>query len=178
MSIAKRIAIIVPLALFLTFVAVAIFGLGTPQNRPITSQMVGQPVPDFELPGLNADNPGLSSSDLRQGSAVLVNLFGSWCVPCRLESPQLARLAESGAVIHAVAVRDEQAAVETFLRRHGDPFARIGMDPRGRMQIQLGATGVPETFLIDGDGIIRAQWIGQIRDEQVPEILAALERWQ
>ena len=133
-------------------------------------------MPDFDLPGLNAENPGLGASDLRQGGPVLVNLFGSWCLPCRIEAPQLERLADAGAVVHAIAIRDEKTAVEDFLTRYGDPFARIGMDRPGRMQIELGATGVPETFLIDGDGVIQGQWIGQIRPEQVGEILAELER--
>lgn len=178
MTITKRLAIIVPLALFIAFVVVALVGLETPRNAPIESQVIGQPLPDFELEGLNADNPGLAASDLRRGGPVLVNLFGSWCVPCRLEAPQIAQLVEGGAVVHAIAIRDERPDVERFLTENGDPFARIGLDPRGRMQIELGASGVPETFLIDGNGVIRRQWIGQIRDEQVPEILAELERWK
>lgn len=174
----RRLALIIPLALFVIFVIVAIVGLGTPQNRPLESKLVGERIPEFDLEGVNAANPGLASSDLQQGTVTLVNLFGSWCVPCRVEAPQLERLAESGAVIHAIAIRDEQADVEDFLARYGDPFSRIGMDPTGRMQIELGATGVPETYLIDGEGIIRRQWIGEIRPEQVDEVLAEMERWQ
>jgi|TARA_R100000501_G_scaffold5804_1_gene12790 cytochrome c biogenesis protein CcmG/thiol:disulfide interchange protein DsbE len=174
----KRLALIIPLLLFVTFVAVAIFGLGTDSNRPIESQMIGQAVPDFDLQGLDAQHPGLSSQDLRQGTVTLVNLFGSWCLPCRVEAPQLERLSEAGIVIHGIAIRDEGPAVTEFLTRYGDPFRRIGMDPRGRMQIELGASGVPETFLIDGTGVIRRQWIGVIREEQVDEIIAEVERLQ
>ncbi len=137
--------------------------------------MIGQSVPDFELPGLDDARPGLASSDLKQGTVTLVNLFGSWCLPCRVEAPQLERLAEAGIVVHAIAIRDDQAGVQQFLTQYGDPFTRIGMDPRGRMQIEMGASGVPETFLIDGSGIIRRQWIGEIRAGQVDEIIAAVE---
>ncbi|MBZ6379553.1 alkyl hydroperoxide reductase [Pacificimonas flava] len=174
----RRLAVILPLAAFLLFVVIAIRGLDSDPSRPIESGMVGQPVPDFELEGLNDANPGLAASDLRQGTVTLVNLFGSWCLPCRVEAPQLERLAASGAVVHAVAIRDETQDVEEFLAEYGDPFSRIGMDPRGRMQIEFGATGVPETYLIDGDGVIRAQWIGEIRPENVEEILARMEALQ
>ncbi|MGB3723597.1 MAG: DsbE family thiol:disulfide interchange protein [Pacificimonas sp.] len=170
----KRIALIVPLALFITFAIVAVSGLNSEPNRPVESRMVGQTVPDFELPGLDDANPGLASSDLKQGTVTLVNLFGSWCLPCRVEAPQLEKLAESGIVIHAVAIRDERGDVQQFLTQYGDPFTRIGMDPRGRMQVEFGATGVPETFLVDGEGVIRRQWIGDIRADQVDEIVDAV----
>ncbi|MEE4349987.1 MAG: DsbE family thiol:disulfide interchange protein [Pacificimonas sp.] len=171
----RRLALILPLAAFVIFVIIAIGGLGQPQTRQIESRLVGEPVPDFVLEPMSDARPGLSSADLKSGEPVLVNLFGSWCLPCRIEAPQLDRLAEAGATIHAVAIRDEPAAVADFLSRYGDPFAHIGMDPRGRMQIEFGATGVPETYLIDGDGIIRGQWIGEVRENDVAEILAAME---
>ncbi|MEM8827074.1 MAG: DsbE family thiol:disulfide interchange protein [Pseudomonadota bacterium] len=170
----RRITLIVPLAIFVTFVIVAILGLQRPGERPVTSAMIGETIPDFDLPGANAANPGLAASDLKQGTVTLVNLFGSWCIPCRIEAPELARLADAGITIHAIAVRDTPENVAAFLEEYGDPFARIGMDAGGRMSIELGATGVPETFLIDGDGVVRAQWIGQIRPDQVNEIRAAV----
>ncbi|MBV7256330.1 DsbE family thiol:disulfide interchange protein [Pacificimonas sp. WHA3] len=174
----KRLALILPLAMFMAFVAIAVFGLGTPQTRQIESAMIGQSVPEFELEGLSDTKPGLASSDLKRGTVTLVNLFGSWCLPCRIEAPQLERLAAEGIVIHAIAIRDEPADVEGFLTQYGDPFTRVGLDPRGRMQIELGATGVPETYLIDGSGIIRRQWIGEVRQEQVADIIAEVRRWQ
>ena len=142
----RRLAVAIPLALFIAFVAVAIFGLGTPQNRPVESRLVGEPVPQFALPGLNAEHPGLSSAELR-GQVTLVNLFGSWCLPCRVEAPQLERLEQAGATIHAVAIRDRQEDVEEFLTRYGDPFQRIGMDPGGthadRARLDRGAGNFP-----------------------------------
>ena len=168
---ARRVALIVPLLMFLGFVALAVYRMGEPQQRVIASKMVGQPVPAIDLVGMDELHPGLNDSDLRQGTVTLVNLFASWCAPCRVEAPQLAALAGKGVVIHGIAVRDTPENIAAFLKEHGDPFRRIGMDPNSKALLNLGASGLPETFLIDGKGIIRKQYIGQIRPEQVPQIL-------
>lgn len=172
---AKRLALIVPLLMFLGFVALAIYRMGEPQQRVIESKMVGQPVPAMDLTGADELHPGLSDSDLRQGTVTLVNLFASWCAPCRVEAPQLMALSEKGVVIHGIAVRDTPANIKGFLTENGDPFRRIGMDPNSKAVLGLGASGLPETFLIDGKGIIRKQYIGQIRPEQVDDILRDIE---
>lgn len=171
----RRIALLVPLAMFLAFVALSIYRLGQPAEHVIKSQMVGKPVPEFDLAGLDAENPGLATSDLRQGTVTLVNVFASWCIPCRVEAPQLDALAKQGVVIHAIAVRDKPAKVGAFLKANGDPFARIGMDPESRVMLALGASGVPETFLVDGKGIVRKQYIGEIRPEDVAQVLRDVE---
>lgn len=171
----RRLALFVPLALFLVFVAVVMFGIGRPQQQVIGSQLVGKPVPPFELAGFDALHPGLSDADLRQGNVTLVNLFASWCLPCIVEAPQLKRLADKGVVIHAVAIRDKPEDVAAFLEKHGDPFRRIGLDPQGHMQIDWGSSGVPETFVIDGKGVIRHQHIGELRPEHVPELLRIID---
>lgn len=173
---AGRVALIVPLLMFLGFVALAVYRMGEPQQRVIASKMVGQPVPAIDLVGMDEMHPGLNDSDLRQGTVTLVNLFASWCAPCRVEAPQLAALADKGVVIHGIAVRDTPENIAAFLKEHGDPFRRIGMDPNSKALLNLGASGLPETFLIDGKGIIRKQYIGQIRPEQVSEILKDIEK--
>ncbi len=173
---ARRVALIVPLLMFLGFVALAVYRMGEPQQRVIASKMVGQPVPAIDLVGMDEMHPGLNDSDLRQGTVTLVNLFASWCAPCRVEAPQLAALADKGVVIHGIAVRDTPENIAAFLKEHGDPFRRIGMDPNSKALLNLGASGLPETFLIDGKGIIRKQYIGQIRPEQVSEILKDIEK--
>lgn len=172
---ARRVALIVPLLMFLGFVVLAVYRMGEPQQRVIASKMVGQPVPAIDLVGMDEMHPGLNDSDLRQGTVTLVNLFASWCAPCRVEAPQLAALADKGVVIHGIAVRDTPENIAAFLKERGDPFRRIGMDPNSKALLNLGASGLPETFLIDGKGIIRKQYIGQIRPEQVPEILKDIE---
>ena len=107
---------------------------------------------------------------------MLLNLFASWCLPCAVEAPHLEALSAKGATIHAIAVRDQPADVGGFLDKHGNPFGRIGLDQGGRMMIALGASGVPETFVVDGRGIIRFQHLGEIRAEHVPMLLAELEK--
>jgi len=139
------------------------------------SPLVGKPVPAFDLPGLDAENPGLSDADLRQGTVTLVNFFASWCLPCAAEAPQLEALAASGVVIHAVALRDRPADVAAFLARHGDPFRRIGLDPDGKLQAAFGSQGLPETYVVDGKGVVRYRHLGDLRPEHVIELRRRLQ---
>ena len=104
-----------------------------------------------------------------------LNVFASWCIPCIAEAPQLEAIAEEGIPIDAVAVRDRPQDVAEFLQRWGDPYVRIGSDVNSRAQIALGASGVPETFIVDGEGIIRYYHFGPINPPDVPEIVAAYE---
>lgn len=142
----------------------------------VRSAMVGQPMPDILLPPGSADRPGLQTSDLRDGKPRLLNIFASWCIPCRAEAEQLAALERQGANIVGVAIRDRPEDIAAFLAAHGNPFSRIGSDERGRVQLELGSSGVPETFVIDGTGTIRYQHIGEIRADDVPELLRELEK--
>jgi cytochrome c biogenesis protein CcmG/thiol:disulfide interchange protein DsbE len=170
----KRVALFLPLAVFIGFVAVAIWRLGEPGNPAIRSQLVGKPVPVFALAGLGPERPGLGSADLAGGGPRLVNLFASWCIPCRVEAPVLAELRRRGVVIDGIAVRDTPETIRAFLAEHGDPYRRIGIDSESRAMLALGASGVPETFLVDGKGIIRVQYIGELRHEQIDTVLAAI----
>jgi len=142
----------------------------------VRSAMVGQPMPDILLPPATADRPGLQTSDLADGTPRLLNIFASWCIPCRAEAGQLAALERQGANIVGVAIRDRPEDVAAFLAEHGNPFSRIGADDRGRVQLELGSSGVPETFVIDGSGMIRYQHIGEIRSDDVPVLLRELEK--
>jgi cytochrome c biogenesis protein CcmG/thiol:disulfide interchange protein DsbE len=173
-TLSRRPLVLLPLLLFAGLMALMAANLGRPQQRVIESRMVGKPVPDFALPG-RAGEAGLASGDLRTGRPVLVNLFASWCLPCAVEAPQLRALRNGGATVHGIAVRDTPVALDAFLARHGNPFARIGVDPGGRMMLAFGASGVPETYVVDARGIVRHQHIGEIRAEHVPVLLTALE---
>ena len=171
----RRMILWAPLIVFLGFLAVFLFGLGREPENVIRSQMIGKPMPEFALQASLPSHPPLSAADLRKGSPRLVNVFASWCIPCRAEAPQLMALKQRGVPIDGVAIRDRSEDVAAFLAQWGDPFDRIGADPTSKVQFALGSSGVPETFVVDGEGVIRHQHIGDIRPEDVPAILAAWE---
>lgn len=149
--------------------------LRQPKDEFVESAMIGKPIPAFDLPAAVADRPGLSSRDLADGQPKLLNVFASWCVPCRAEAPNLARLEAGGANIVAVAIRDRPEDVAAFLEAYGNPFSRIGKDDISAVQLSIGSSGVPETFVIDGQGVIRYQHIGDVRDGDVAMLLAKLK---
>ena len=171
----RRLILWVPLALFALFLGFVAIGLYAPAERTIQSALVGEPVPDFDLPPGVPGRPGLSSTALRQGQPRIVNIFASWCLPCRVEAPQLEALARRGVPIDGIAVRDREQDLVRFLAAYGDPFRAVGADLDRRVQMELGSAGVPETFVVDGRGIIRHQHIGAIMEGDVPAILAAYE---
>lgn len=160
-----------PFAIFAAFALFFASGLLRPDDRVITSRLVGQPLPRFELPQGASDRPPLSSATFAKGQPRLLNIFASWCVPCAAESPQLLALADAGVPIDGVAIRDARADVDAFLERWGNPYSHIGLDARSALQLELGSSGVPETFVIDGQGRIVHQHIGDIREEDVPQLL-------
>lgn len=149
--------------------------LSRPKNETVQSAMIGQPVPQFALPAAIQERPGLASADLADGTPHLLNVFASWCVPCAAEAPQLAELERRGAPIVAVAVRDRSEDLDVFFQRYGNPFSRIGKDDLSRVQFLIGSSGVPETFVVDGHGVIRHQHIGEIRAEDVPDLMKRLQ---
>lgn len=170
----RKLVIWLPLALFLAFLTLFASGLLKPDDRIITSKLIGQPLPNFTLPAAASDRPPLSSDDLGTGRPRLLNIFASWCVPCAAEAPQLTALKDAGVEIDAIAIRDARPDVDAFLRRYGNPYARIGLDARSAVQIAIGSSGVPETFVIDGKGRIAYQHVGEIRADDVPMILEKL----
>ncbi len=164
----------VPFLIFSAFFALARGELAHPGERTIRSHMVGKPLPVFSLPPAHAPQPGLGSASFKQGQPRLLNIFASWCIPCIAEAPVLLRLSKQGVPIDAIAIRDRPQDVARFLARNGNPYARIGADNDSAVQLSLGSSGVPETFVIDGRGIIRHQHVGDIRPEDVPGLLAEL----
>ncbi|MBH0112950.1 DsbE family thiol:disulfide interchange protein [Novosphingobium sp. YJ-S2-02] len=172
---APRWAIWLPLALFGLFTALVLVGLLRPADRTVVSALVGKPMPQFKLPAALPDRPGLDSADFAKGSPRLVNIFASWCIPCRVEAPQLGALAKAGVRIEGISVRDSTENLRAFLSQNGDPFAAIGADDDGQVQLALGSSGVPETYVVDGKGLIRYQHVGEIRPEDVPLILEKLK---
>jgi cytochrome c biogenesis protein CcmG/thiol:disulfide interchange protein DsbE len=171
----RRLVLWIPLGVFILFVALAAVYLRAPSSREIRSQLVGRTLPAFTLP---AALPGRASVEQRRftaGSPRILNVFASWCVPCIAEAPHLEALARRGVPIDAVAIRDRPEDIAQFLSRYGDPYQGIGLDADSRVQLSLGSSGVPETFVIDGRGIIRHQHIGPIDETNAAQILAAWE---
>jgi cytochrome c biogenesis protein CcmG, thiol:disulfide interchange protein DsbE len=173
MSRATRFA---PLALLLIVIVALVWRLATPEDTTVPSKLEGKPVPAFTLPAALPSKPGLAAADLATGQPRLVNIFASWCVPCVAEVRVLQELKGEGVIIDGIAIRDRPRDVADFLSRNGDPYARIGSDAQSQVQIALGSSGVPESFIVDGRGIVRYQHIGPIEAADVPMILQKLEQ--
>jgi len=166
----------VPVAIALVLIAAFVWRLANPPDTTVPSRMVGQAVPAFQLAAAVPAAQGFSSADLATGKPRLVNLFASWCVPCIAEAPVLDELKRRGVAIDGIAIRDRSEDVAAFLEKNGNPFQRIGSDPTSRVQIAFGTAGVPESFVVDGHGVIRHQHIGPIEPDEIPKILAELEK--
>jgi cytochrome c biogenesis protein CcmG/thiol:disulfide interchange protein DsbE len=171
---AVRILLWLPLIAFLIVLALVFTGLIKPHDAAIRSRMIGQPLPIFTLPPVRAGEPPLRSADMADGRPRIVNVFASWCIPCAAEGAQLLALQQAGVRIDGIAISDRPADTIDFLARNGDPYEQIGRDDASVVQLSLGSSGVPESFVIDGKGIIRLQKIGDIRSEDVPAMLAAV----
>ncbi len=157
---------------YLPFALFIIIGIGlavglTLNPREIPSALIGKPVPEFALPPVQGRSDGLSSGDLKGGEVALVNVFASWCLPCRVEHPLLLQLSRLGVPVHGLNYKDEPQAVARWLDDLGDPFKRTGADRDGRVSIDWGVYGVPETFVVNGAGQILCKHIGPLTDYDV-----------
>ncbi len=158
-----RPAVWVPLILFLGLVAAFAFQLASGEDPHILpSALIGKQVPDFDLPPIRMGESGLNSNDLKSGEVALLNVFASWCAPCRIEHPFLSTLAAEGIPLYGLNYKDNPKDVAAFLRELGDPYAKIGNDDKGRVGIDFGVYGVPETYVISGDGRIVYKHVGPI----------------
>ena len=169
----RRLLYVLPV---LVFVGVGI-GLAVGLTRDpstLPSALIDKPVPTFELPPIEGmPGEGLSSADL-EGQVSLLNVFASWCVPCRAEHPLLMALAERGVVINGIDYKDPAEQAAKWLGELGNPFARIGADRDGRVAIDFGVYGVPETFVVDREGRIRYRHVGPLMARNVEETLLPL----
>lgn len=171
----RRLILWVPLILVALLGGFMLRQLSQPRDEFVHSQLIGKKLPGFALGPAFDGALGVSSKNMADGKPRLLNIFASWCIPCQAEAPQLDMLAKAGVEIDAIAVRDKPEDVRTFLKQYGNPYARIGTDPEMHMQVLLGSTGVPETYVIGGDGTIIYQHIGDIREEHVPMLLKKIE---
>ncbi|MGD2131399.1 MAG: DsbE family thiol:disulfide interchange protein [Maricaulaceae bacterium] len=153
-----------PLALFV--LALALFAYGLTRNpSAIPSELIDRPAPEFDLPPIADYERGLSTADLR-GEISLLNVFASWCPPCAIEHPYLVQIAEAGGPpIYGLAWKDQPGATTQWLSRRDDPYEAIGDDASGRVAIDFGVAGAPETFIIDAEGRIRYRHVGPINPQ-------------
>ena len=159
-----RLLLFGPAALFVVLLVTFAVGLGR-DPKLVLSPLIGKPVPDFALPPVKGRTLGLSSSNL-QGEVSLVNVFASWCVACREEHPVFMQLAKGGTVpIHGLNYKDSSDDAARWLNTLGDPYTRTGADLNGRVGIDWGVYGLPETFVIAMDGRIAHKQIGPISPE-------------
>ena len=167
---------LIPIILLLFVLSGLAWRLVKPADTAIPSQMIERPLPRFALPAALPGKPGLATTDLATGSPRLINIFASWCIPCASEGKVLQELKGRGVSIDGIAVRDTPNAIAAFLARNGDPYERIGADRQSELQIALGSSGVPETFLVDGHGVLRRQYIGPLTEANIPGVLHELEQ--
>ena len=166
----------VPLALFAFFAGLAGYMLTQEKDQFVESTMIGEPLPAFALDPAFGGLPGASKADFVGDRPRLLNIWASWCLPCIAEAPQLEALKAQGVEIIGIAIRDRPEDVARFLARYGNPYSRIGSDRISEVQLAIGSSGVPETFVIDAAGVIRYQHIGDIREDDVAVLLAELEK--
>ncbi len=175
----KRLLTLLPLALFALLLGYFALGL---QRDPhmLPSALLDRPAPDFDLPPLLDDKPGLARTDLGGSGPVLVNFFASWCVPCRAEHAILTSLAGQGATLYGVDYKDKPEDAKRWLQELGDPYHRVAADREGRTAIEFGVYGVPETYVIDRSGTIRYRQVGPITPDdlqrKIKPLLAELKR--
>lgn len=175
--------VMLPMVLFAALALVFLKGLSDGDtSRQLPSVLIGKPVPAFDLgpiDGLSVDGktvPGLKASDLKTGQVTVVNFWASWCVPCRQEHPQMITLGKMPDIrLVAVNYKNKAQEAAAFLRQLGVPYAAIGADHSGRVGIDWGVVGLPETYIVDGKGIIRYKFIGPIspkalQDDFLPKI--------
>lgn len=172
-----------PLAIFCALAGLLYAGLQSGDPHTLPSVLIGKSVPDFALPGVEGlvENgkpvPGFSSADLKKGTVSIVNVWASWCVPCHEEHPYLTALAErSGAPLYGLNHKDGTAAARRFLGRYGNPFTAVGADASGKVAIDWGVYGVPETFIVGGDGKILHKHVGPIGAADLDSLLGTIER--
>jgi len=167
-----------PALAFAALVYVFFRGLAGPAPDDLPSVLVDKPAPPTDLPQLDAMTPAFSSRDFRDGHVTVLNVWASWCVPCRAEAPALATLsALKGVALYGLVYKDTPAKARAFLSDVGNPFTRVDLDGDGSAGIEWGIYGVPETFVIDGKGIVRLRYAGPIVGNALNDtILPAIER--
>ena len=170
---------LIPLVAFVLLAGFLWIGLSL-NPREVPSPLIDKPAPAFELPKLRDSDAVIRAADLK-GNVWLLNVFASWCTPCLEEHPHLVALAQKSVVpLYGLNYKDSQEAALKWLNRHGDPYTGIVVDREGRTGIEYGVYGVPETFVIDKQGVIRFKHIGpltsQVLDSEIMPLVKKLQQ--
>lgn len=170
---------VVPITVVVAMIALLAYGL-TRDPRELPSVLLGQPIPEFEMPTLASEPPVLTDEAL-QGQVTMINTWASWCVPCRMEHPQITAITlRTGVPVVGLNYKDTRKAARQWLDRFGNPFAVVVFDKKGQLGFDLGVAAVPETFIVDSNGIIRHKVVGpitpKIMNQTVIPLLKRLKR--
>ncbi|RCK30670.1 DsbE family thiol:disulfide interchange protein [Thalassospira lucentensis] len=163
---------VIPLVLFAALAGIFLINIDK-DSSVVPSVLIDKPAPDFSLPPLPGADKGLSRADLTKGKVSVLNVFASWCIPCRAEHPMIQRLSsEADVPVFGLNYKekDPQDGVK-WLEELGNPYQAVGMDLSGRTGIDFGVYGVPETFIIDGQGQIKYKHIGPVTSEVLEKVL-------
>ncbi|MDD9726074.1 DsbE family thiol:disulfide interchange protein [Roseovarius sp. SK2] len=167
---------VLPPVIFAALAAVFYIGMQREDPDALPSAIKGKPAPAVALTPLEGKTP-FTDAELRSGGVKLVNYWASWCAPCRVEHPHLEALAEEGVTIYGVNYKDQPGNALGFLEELGDPYTAIGADPNGRMALDWGLYGVPETYVIDGEGRVVLRFPGPITERVLEgQIRPAIEK--
>jgi cytochrome c biogenesis protein CcmG, thiol:disulfide interchange protein DsbE len=171
----RRFYFLLPLIVFLVMVVYFAIGL-TKDPKILPSALIDKPVPDFTLPPIEGGSGnGFSATDLRRPGVKIVNVFASWCVPCRIEHKIITKLAKMKvAKVYGLNYKDKPKDALKWLNELGDAYDAIGADIKGRVAIDFGVYGIPETFIIDGTGTIRYKYVGPISQQRLDEEILPL----
>jgi cytochrome c biogenesis protein CcmG/thiol:disulfide interchange protein DsbE len=170
-------------AVFMAFLLYSLVSKKAEESSHLPSPLIGKPVPEFALApipnaqGENGPIPGLSSAAFKTGKVSILNVWATWCAPCVAEYPLLIELSQKGIPIYGIYYKDKPEAARRFLATHGNPFRAIGADDSGFTAIDFGVYGVPETFVIDGDGKIAFRYPGPLSPEVIEgKIMPAIKK--
>lgn len=161
--------VILPPAIFAALAGMFLWGMNRDNPDQLPSALAGQAAPGIALSDLPGLGPAPVDGDLRDGQVKLVNYWASWCAPCRVEHPNLTALAAEGLPIYGINYKDDPAKAVDFLRELGNPYRAVGADASGRTALDWGLYGVPETYVIDGDGKVVLRFAGPITERVIAE---------
>jgi cytochrome c biogenesis protein CcmG/thiol:disulfide interchange protein DsbE len=172
----KRWLFILPIAGFAVLAYFLFRSLWAPAPDIIPSALLNKPAPRLILPALDGKTAAFTPADLTAGHVRVINVFASWCAPCRTETSQLAAMSNlPGVALYGLVQKDKPEAARAFLNEVGNPFAKIARDDDGRASIEWGVYGVPETFVVDGKGVVRFKYVGPLTDDVMArEVMPAI----